>query len=87
MIQSRQACIRCPSHRVDPRARDRLAHIAANPRDRIDEARAHGWTGEDEGLQVSRNAAAGLDRMREYLSGTTTLINLGMPVIKEGPAS
>ncbi|MDT5370498.1 MAG: hypothetical protein QOC62_4929 [Mycobacterium sp.] len=61
------ACIRCPSLRVDPRARPRLVEIIANLRDHIDEALANGWTGEVEGLQISLNAAgaklAGLDRM------------------------
>jgi hypothetical protein len=61
------ACIRCPSLRVDPRARPRLVEIIANLRDRIDEARANGWTGEVAGLQISLNAAgaklAGLDNM------------------------
>ncbi|GAA5087108.1 hypothetical protein [Nocardia iowensis] len=37
--------------------RDRLAEIVANLRDRIAEAKANGWTGEVEGLQVNLNAA------------------------------
>lgn len=81
--QHEHACIRCPSLRVDPRGRDRLAEIAANLRDRIAEARANGWTGEVEGLQVSLNAAAAkiatLDRMRARESGTSTTTDLGLP--------
>ncbi|MRH93050.1 tyrosine-type recombinase/integrase [Nocardia sp. SYP-A9097] len=82
------ACLRCPSLRVDPRARTRIVEIIANLRDRITEARVNGWTGEVEGLTVSLNAAAaklvGLDRMNERPSGTTRLTELGMPVIQEG---
>jgi hypothetical protein len=44
--------------RVDPRARPRLAAITANLRDRIEEARANGWLGEIQGLQISLDAAA-----------------------------
>ncbi len=39
--------------RVDPRQRHRLAEIIANLGDRITEARANGWLGEVQGLQVS----------------------------------
>jgi hypothetical protein len=39
--------------RVDPRARPRLVEFIANLRDRMDEARANGWTGEVGGLQTS----------------------------------
>lgn len=53
------ACIRCPMLRVDPRARPRLAAIIDNLRDRIDEARANGWLGEIQGLQISLDAAVG----------------------------
>ena len=39
--------------RVDPRARPRLVGIIHNLRDRIKEARDHGWLGEVDGLQTS----------------------------------
>ena len=51
-------CISCPMLRVDPRARPRLAAIIADLRDRIDEARASGWLGELQGLQISLDATA-----------------------------
>ncbi|QYN26654.1 hypothetical protein [Amycolatopsis sp. DSM 110486] len=77
------ACIRCPSLRLDPRARSRLVEIIANLRERIDEANNNGWFGEVAGLQTSLNEAArklvGLDRARErQLAGP---VNLGLPVI------
>ncbi|NMN95851.1 tyrosine-type recombinase/integrase [Antrihabitans stalactiti] len=80
------ACIRCPSLRVDPRARDRIVDIIANLRARIDEARANGWTGEVEGLKVSLNAAAAklvsLDKMRGRDRDTSGgITELGIPVI------
>lgn len=53
------ACVRCPMLRVDPRARARLGEIIENLRDRIAEARANGWRGEIQGLQISLDAAAG----------------------------
>lgn len=82
--QHEHACIRCPSLHVDPRARNRLAEIAANLRERIAEARAHGWTGEVEGLQVSLNAAAAklasLERMEARHPSTVT--ELGVPDVR-----
>jgi site-specific recombinase XerD len=87
--QHEHACIRCPSLRVDPRARNRLAEIAENLRDRIEEARANGWTGEIEGLRVSLNAAAAklasLERMRERSADTRT--DIGMPALRERPST
>ena len=85
--------MRCPSLRVDGRSRDRLVEIIANLRDRIQEARINGWTGEVDGLTVSLNAAAGkltsLDRMqqRSTASTTPTPTDLGLPAVKGGPAS
>ncbi|MDN5919902.1 MAG: site-specific integrase, partial [Pseudonocardia sp.] len=65
--QHEHACIRCPVLRVDPRQRARLVEIAHNLTDRIAEARAHGWHGEVEGLQISLTAAntklASLDKI------------------------
>lgn len=79
------ACIRCPMLRVDPRQRPRLAEIIANLKDRITEARANGWLGEVQGLQVSLDAAmakmASLTRAeRNRQVGVT---DLGLPVIRE----
>ncbi|WP_245717358.1 tyrosine-type recombinase/integrase [Nocardia jejuensis] len=77
------ACIRCPSLRVDPRARPRLIEITANLRDRIAEAKANGWTGEAEGLRVSLHAAAAklvsLDKMNERTANAPSRTNLGLP--------
>lgn len=43
--------------RVDPRQKGRLAEIINNLKDRISEAKAYGWGGEVQGLQVSLDAA------------------------------
>ncbi|WP_238577503.1 site-specific integrase [Streptomyces inhibens] len=51
------ACIRCPVLQMDPRQKPRLIEIVQNLRERIREARANGWLGEVEGLQVSFDAA------------------------------
>ncbi|MGW3473411.1 hypothetical protein ACWDKQ_34285 [Saccharopolyspora sp. NPDC000995] len=79
------ACIRCPSLRLDPTARPRLVEIIANLKERIAEAKANGWLGEVQGLQVSLDAAArklvSLDRMRDRQP--TGPVNLGMPVITD----
>ncbi|RZU30215.1 hypothetical protein EV284_5172 [Streptomyces sp. BK022] len=48
---------RIPSGQLDPRQRPRLIEIIQNLRERIREARANGWLGEVEGLQVSFDAA------------------------------
>lgn len=76
------ACIRCPSLRLDPRARPRLVTIIANLRDRIQEAHVNGWLGEVQGLQTSLDAGTtklvALDRMRQRTTGPT---NLGIPII------
>jgi hypothetical protein len=82
-----RACIRCPSLRVDPRTRPRLVEIIANLRDRIDEARTNGWTGEVEGLRTSLNAAgaklASLDRMEmRPQDATNQIAALGIPEVK-----
>ena len=81
------ACIRCPSLRVDPKARPRLIEIIANLRDRIDEARSNGWTGEVEGLRTSLNAAAAklasLDRIVTHPRDATNHVTaLGIPEIR-----
>jgi hypothetical protein len=78
------ACIRCPMLRVDPRQRHRLAEIIASLGDRITEARASGWAGEVQGLQVSLDAAqakmANLARAeRARASGQA---DLGIPTIR-----
>jgi hypothetical protein len=77
------ACIRCPSLRVDPRARRRLVEIIANLRDRITEAKLNGWLGEVTGLETSLNEAsrklASVDRARDR--PPTDPIHLGMPII------
>lgn len=75
------ACIRCPSMRIDPRARPRLVQIIRNLGDRITEARHHGWLGEVDGLQTSLASATekltNLDRIRTRAAQGRT--DLGMP--------
>ncbi|WP_406116361.1 tyrosine-type recombinase/integrase [Streptomyces sp. NBC_01014] len=77
------ACIRCPMLRVDPAQRRRLEEIIRNLTDRIDEARANGWLGEVQGLQVSaeaaRNKLATLDRLARNRPRAS--VDLGMPII------
>ena len=72
--------------RVDPRARPRLVTIIENLRARIDEARANGWLGEIQGLQISLDAAkrklASLDRSIER-NRHTRPTDLGMPIISD----
>ncbi|SDJ02338.1 Phage integrase family protein [Actinokineospora alba] len=81
------ACIRCPSLRLEPRARPRLIEIIASLRDRIDEARLNGWSGEVAGLTTSLNAASNklvsLDRMIDR-GPSGGPVGLGIPVI--GPS-
>jgi integrase len=79
------ACVRCPMLRVDPRQRHRLAEIIANLGDRITEARANGWPGEVQGLQISLDAArakmaslARADRAR-----ASSQADLGIPTTRE----
>ncbi|MEK6467215.1 tyrosine-type recombinase/integrase [Pseudonocardia alni] len=76
------ACIRCPSLRVDPRARPRLAAIVDNLRDRIQEARLNHWLGEIEGLTTSLTAAAEkLTRLDRASAGSAERVSLGMPLL------
>jgi integrase len=77
-------CLRCPSLRLDPAARPRLAAIIANLQERIMEAKTNGWLGEVQGLELSLNAAinkiVSLDRrLQQPQPG---LVNLGIPLIR-----
>ena len=68
--------------RISPRQRQRLAEIIGNLTDRVAEARANGWLGEVQGLQVSlakaKEKLASLDRSSSRQAGPT---DLGMPII------
>ncbi|MGH3688462.1 MAG: tyrosine-type recombinase/integrase [Pseudonocardiaceae bacterium] len=79
------SCIRCPSLRLDPRARPRLVEIIANLKDRIQEAKLNGWRGEVAGLEINLREAAqklvSLDRMRDRQP--TSPVNLGIPIITD----
>jgi hypothetical protein len=70
---------------LDPSARPRLVEIIANLRDRIEEAKLNGWSGEVAGLDTSLHTAArklaGLDRMRDRQPGGP--VNLGIPVVTD----
>lgn len=81
------ACIRCPVLQTDPQQRPRLVEIIRNLRDRVTEARANGWHGEVEGLQVSLDAAhtklASLNRARQ--DGRPRLVDLGTPILTDQP--
>lgn len=67
--------------RVDPKQRNRLIEIIRNLTDRIDEARANGWLGEVQGLQISLDAAraklVSLDRARRS-GGSITQLEIPM---------
>jgi hypothetical protein len=66
--------------RVDPRQRHRRAEIIANLGDRITEARASGWLGEVQRLQVSLDAArARLAKAEQAHSGQA---DLSIPTIR-----
>jgi integrase len=82
------ACIRCPVLQVDPRQKPRLIEIIQNLRERIREARANGWLGEVEGLQVSFDAAmAKLKSLKSIpTDGRPQLVDLGMPGRRRHPA-
>ncbi|MFF3787211.1 hypothetical protein [Streptomyces sp. NPDC001933] len=79
------AGIRCPVLQLDPQQRPRLIEIIRNLRERITEARANGWLGEVEGLQVSRNAAMAkfTSLNRTSTDGRPQLVDLGMPVFTD----
>ena len=70
---------------MDPRRKGRLAEIIANLRDRIDEAKAYGWGGEVQGLQVSLDGAkakmAGLLRAERNTPADGPTL-LGMPMLR-----
>jgi hypothetical protein len=82
-----RSCIRCPVLQLDPQQRPRLIEIIRNLHERITEARANGWLGEVEGLQVSLNAAMA---KLTSLNRTSTdvrrqLVDLGMPLFTDTP--
>lgn len=70
---------------MDPRERPRLLEIIQNLRERIREARANGWLGEVEGLQVSSDAAmAKLNSLkRAPADGRPQLVDLGVPAFTD----
>jgi hypothetical protein len=70
--------------RVEPRQRARLVEIAHNLTDRIAEARANGWLGEVQGLQISLDAARKKLTSLDRLARNTALgpINIGMPAVR-----
>jgi integrase len=84
--QHEHACVRCPMLRVSPRQRQRLAEIIRNLTERVAEARANGWLGEVQGLQVSlakaKEKLASLDRTLDRSPGRPAgPTDLGMPII------
>jgi hypothetical protein len=70
---------------LDAASRDIQFEIIQNLRERIREARANGWLGEVEGLQVSFDAAmAKLNSLkRAPTDGRPQLVGLGMPVLTD----
>ncbi|MGO4458406.1 hypothetical protein AB4039_14030 [Streptomyces sp. M-16] len=80
-----ESLIRCPVLQIDPRQRSRLIEIIQNIRERIREARANGWIGEVEGLQVGFDAAmARLNSLkRSPTDGRPQPADLAMPVFTD----
>jgi hypothetical protein len=69
--------------RVDPNQRNRLIEIVRNLTDRIDEARANGWFGEVQGLQISLEAArAKLVSLDRASRSGGSITQLGIPMIR-----
>jgi hypothetical protein len=60
-----------------PRTRPRLEEIRSNLKDRIEEAKLHGWLGEVEGLQVS--LAGVKDKLTQIDTRDRLTVNLGTP--------
>ena len=75
------ACVRCSLLRPDPAQRQRLEEIQRNLKDRIVEAKLHGWLGEVEGLQVSLAGANDKLAQIDTRLATLTAVPLGTPLI------
>lgn len=73
------ACVRCSLLRPDPAQRQRLEEIQNNLKDRIEEAKLHGWLGEVEGLQVSLAGANDKIAQIDARLATPTAVPLGTP--------
>lgn len=69
----------------DPAQKARLTEIIANLRERIAEARANGWRGEVQGLQVSLEAATVkmTNLVRAEQNRGNGRADLGIPTIRE----
>ncbi|QKV74116.1 hypothetical protein [Amycolatopsis sp. Hca4] len=77
----REACIRCPVLRIDPRQRERLAEIVRNLADRITEARMNGWLGEVDGLHAATAKLIDLDRTIVHTRDGGP-VDIGMPILR-----
>ncbi|MEV8042081.1 tyrosine-type recombinase/integrase [Arthrobacter sp. NPDC080082] len=82
--QHEHACLRCALLRPDPAQTERLQDIIDNLRDRITEAKQHGWIGDVEGLRVTLSSAeiklAQMFKMQSQKDRTT--VDLGTPRIR-----
>ena len=82
--QHEHACLRCALLRPDPTQIDRLQDIIDNLRERIGEAKQHGWLGDVEGLRVTLNSAemklAQMYKLRSQHQGGT--VELGTPRVR-----
>ena len=71
------ACVRCPLLRPDPAQMHRLQEILENLHARLAEARAQGWLGEVEGLQITiAGAEQKLAAMRRADTSSTQTVEL-----------
>ena len=75
------ACIRCPMLHVDPAMMDRLREIDADLILRHEKALAEGWTGELEGIDLTRRFLTEKIRDAQRLVGTS-ITTLGMPSVR-----
>jgi hypothetical protein len=73
------ACLRCPLLRPDPAQRDRLVEVRDNLIARTAEARAQGWLGEIDGLQISLAGARQKMDQIEQMTARSTAVHLRVP--------
>ena len=77
------ACIRCPVLQVDPKMLARLDDIEADLLARRERARAEGWRGEIEGLDLTLSF---LRNKRAHTQRFTRRVQLGLPAVHQPSA-
>ncbi|MEV0804705.1 site-specific integrase [Kribbella sp. NPDC050281] len=86
--QHEHACIRCPMLRVNPAMLPRLKELETDLQARRGRASAEGWLGEIEGIDLTLRLLHEKQAAAERLttSGTSTVVDLGMPRVADGAA-